>query len=189
MIPNDKTAAPAAEVLGVIDPKITTLGPQRPQASWGSPGQELNLSEAPPPWELEDERSASDARRFVTVPLDWSLRWINPKVLESSGWRFWQPVMVSDSRVQVKVPSLVSPDNTVRRGGDVGDILAWMPTHWVEARRRIKDERTAVFTRGSLTRQEQLKEDFGRGKFGRGVTLDSAKHPTHTIGEGRSMKD
>lgn len=131
-------SAGSPEELGTVSAPITDPTPETPTTAWQGPAGQIDLTEAPPPWEVnESEYSASDARRFVTVPDKWSLRWINPKLLEQFGWRYWQPVMASDTRVTVKVAQMAGPDNNIRRGAD---ILAWMPTHWVESRRKQQAE-------------------------------------------------
>ncbi len=97
--------------------------------------------------------------------------------------------MASDPKVKVHVSSMVSPEGNVRRGGATGDILAWMYTSWVESRRRLLAEETDRLTRSSVEQQQQLKEDFRRGKYGPYMRIESATHPTHTMGEGRTMRD
>lgn len=180
----DPGAAP--ETLGTVSASITDPTPETPTTAWTGPAGQIDLTEAPPPWEVNaSEFSASDARRFVSVPDKWSLRWINPKLLEQFGWRYWQPVMASDTRVTVKVAQMVGPDNNIRRGSD---ILAWMPTHWVDARRKQQSEATAKQTDSAVNRQSQLREEFRRGTYGPYVKLEGATHPTHTIGEGRTME-
>ena len=165
---------PQVEVLGTIPTHSKLISPN---------------SDPPPPWEQEDrEHAPSDARRFVEVPENWELRWINPRLLESLGWRYWQPVMASDPQVTVKVSTMVSPEGNIRRGGIAGDILAWMPKSWVESRRREQQKLTAELTQSAVSRQDQLREEFRRGDYG-AVTLEEARHPSHTIGEGRSMQD
>ncbi len=181
------------EVLGKIDvsdPKLST-DPQSPETAWQTEaGGRVSLAEPPPPWEVSDsELPLSEARRFVDVPANWTLRWINPRLLDQFGWRDWQPVMASDPKVKVHVSSMVSPEGNVRRGGATGDILAWMYTSWVESRRRLLAEETDRLTRSSVEQQQQLKEDFRRGKYGPYMRIESATHPTHTMGEGRTMRD
>jgi len=148
------------------------------------------VQEPPPPWETDDPRyAASDARQFVEVPKEWALRWLNPKIIEQSGWRYWQPVMASDPRVKVKVESMVTPEQNIRRGGAVGgDILGWMYQSWVESRRKLLSSAAAKLRESAIQRQELLKEEIKRGTYGP-VSLTESKHPTHTKGEGRSMKD
>lgn len=181
---------PATEVLGTVKPEITQPGPLTPHTLWTGPGgSTIDLTEAPPPWEIAADLPGSDARRFVDVPNDWTLRWINRRMLDTVGWRHWQPVMASDPRVTVKVSTMVSPENNLCRGGSNGDLLAWMPTHWVESRRRHLQERTARMTQGAMDRQESLRDEFKRGKYGSGVSIEEARHPTHTIADGRTMKD
>ena len=45
----------------------------------------------------------------------------------------------------------------------------------------------AKLTAPAGTRQSQLREEFRRGTYGPYLNLDTATHPTHTIGEGRTM--
>ena len=181
---------PHSEVLGTITPDITDPAPIHEQATWTSPsGQTIDLVEEPPPWEVghATEYTPSDARRFVDVPADWVLRWANPRLIDLNGWEYWKAVSASDSRVTVKVKAMVTVDNLIRRGGQTGDILVWMPRHWVESRRRQFQDATDRLTRSAVDKQQGLKEDFARGKYGQFVKLDTARHPTHTMGEGRTM--
>ena len=180
-------SAPKSEVLGTIDPPLTDPRP----AESAYVGGTVDLTEPPPPWEVDEKShlALSDARRFVEVPDNWELRWINPKLLDQLGWRYWQPVMASDERVTVHVQTMVSPEGNIRRGGATGDLLAWMYTSWVESRRQEQARLTAELTQSAVDRQETLKEEFKRGKYGPYVRLDSARHPTHTMGDGRSMTD
>ena|SRR3990167_4375258 len=182
-----KDTPPSGEVLGTINEQ----SPSDTTVAWEGPSGKVEMTEPPPPWEIEDARyAASDARRFVDVPDNWELRWLNPKLIESMGWRYWQPVMATDTRVKVKVDSMVSPDNNIRRGGaDGGDILGWMFKSWVASRRKQLQEATDRQRDSASNRQSQLREEFRRGTFGPNVSMEEAKHPTHTIGEGRSMKD
>ena len=180
------------KVLGVInDPRTLDPKPQGSQAQWEGPDGSLTVTEPPPPWELEDSSSPtqSDATRYVTKPDNITLRWINPRVLDAEGWRDWQPVMVSDPRFKAKVVTMVTPEGNIRRGGPSGDILSWMFTSWVISRRKQLAEATARQTGSAKGKQDQLKEDFARGKFGPYIRLDGATHPTHTMAEGKSMKD
>ena len=186
----DPETNPKAEVIGTVNPQITETGPQGASASWTGPSGSIDLDEGPPPWELEDAGfTASDARRYVEVPENWELRWINPKLLESSGWRYWQSVQASDPRVKVKVGQMAAPDGTIRRGGTTGDILGWMYRSWVESGRRKLAEETARLTASAVNRQQVLREEFSQGKYGPYVRLEEARHPTHTNLEGRSLKD
>lgn len=184
-------SSPSLEVLGTVNPTITDPTPMQPTSYFTGPaGEQVTFTEPPPPWEMGDKRyAASDARQFVDVPENWELRWINPKTLDQFGWRHWQPVMASDPRVKVKVDSMVSVSNNIRRGGDTGDILAWMWKSWVESRRRELSAASAQLRQSSVDRTATLKEEFARGTYGPNVRVESARHPTHTIGEGRSMVD
>ena len=179
--------APQAEVLGTI--QTPDIAPS-PSVAWEGPSGPIEVQEPPPPWETDDPRyAASDARQFVEVPKEWALRWLNPKIIEQSGWRYWQPVMASDPRVKVKVESMVTPEQNIRRGGAVGgDILGWMYQSWVESRRKLLSSAAAKLRESAIQRQELLKEEIKRGTYGP-VSLTESKHPTHTKGEGRSMKD
>ena len=181
---------PQAEVLGVVNPSITDPTPKSGGAMWKSEsGEDMEMLTPPPPWEVGQGEDDSDARRFVDVPNDWTLRWINPRLLDSQGWRYWQSVTASDPRVTVKVKQMQGADNLIRRGGLTGDILAWMYTTWVESRRKIRVQKAAELAGSAVAKQQQLTEEFKRGTFGPYLQFDSAKHPTHTIGDGRTMRD
>src|SRR5262245_9182824 len=182
---------PQAEILGTVANDLIAEGPQRTDTMWASDGGAVELSEPPPPWELDGggEEMASDARRYVDVPLNWTLHWINPRLLESTGWRHWEPVLASDTRVRVRVKQMAAPDGTIRRGGPAtGDILAWMYTSWVESRRRLLAKKTAELTESAVRKQQELRDEFRRGTYGPSQ-LDEARHPAYTIADGRSMKD
>lgn len=178
---------PAPEILGVVDTKLTDPTPKQESASWTGTSGEMEMVEPPPPWEVSSEFDASNARLYVDVPKNWTLRWINPRLLETQGWRHWQPVMASDPRVNCRVSQMVGPDNNIRRGGAVGDILAWMYTSWVESRRALLQKKTDAQTSAAYNKQETLREEFRRGTYGPNVRLEESRHPTHTILEGRSI--
>lgn len=183
----DLTDAPGAEVLGTLG------GPRKTEidASWDEETKTLvQMEEGPPPWETAGDGN-SDARQFLTCPEDWVLYWINPRQLDASGWRGWQHVRAKDPRVKVLVPSMVSPEGMVRRGGPTGDILAYMPLHWYAQRKAEFARLNARQTQASVDRLENLKEQINSGGFdgGRlGMHLD-ATHPTHTIGDMRGAND
>lgn len=177
------TDAPVSEILGTVAPDA--LEPQPETAVHDG----VTVTDPPPPWEISGEEADSDARHFVEVPSNWTLRWINPRLLDSQGWRYWQPVMASDTRVKVKVNTMVTPENNIRRGGPGGDILAWMLTSWVMSRRALNVKKAAELAQSAVDRQAQLREEFARGTFGPYVKLTDAQHPSHTIGEGRTMRD
>lgn len=181
----EHTEAPTADAVGTI--RSTRIETHTP-TSYGSGA---DLTELPPPWEVDPRWSKdnTDARQFVRVPETWELRWINPRLIDQVGWRDWQPVMASDPQVTVLVRQLVDVNNNIRRGGQTGDVLGWMPRHWVESRKRQKAERVARMTASAPRRIEELRERMRRGGFGPHVALESATHPTHTVGEGRTMKD
>lgn len=182
---------PRPEVLGTIphDSKLLSPEPVRPSVTWtNSEGVTFEITEPPAPWEVgEPGQSPSDARRFVECPPQWKLRWVNPRLLESEGWRDWQPVMASDPRVKVKVSSMVSPENYIRRGGIGGDILCWMWEGWYKSRAQQLIVRTMQQTESAFNKPEVLKEEFKRGTF-KGVRLEEANHPTHTLLDGKSLK-
>ena len=184
--------APAPEVLGSVKTQWLDEQPLQPTTIFTrESGETMTLTEPPPPWEVSGDKryAASDARQFVDVPENWELRWINPKTLDQFGWRYWQPVMASDSRVKVKVSTMISVENNIRRGGQTGDILAWMYRSWVVARRRELAQASAQLKQSSVDKTTRLHEEARRGTFGPNVSITDATHPTHTIGEGRSMKD
>lgn len=162
---------PESKLLGTIDPeKLTRRTP-------------TFAEDGPPPWEADPtgRYDNSDARRFVQVPDTWELRWLNPKRIEQAGLRDWQPVMAYDERVTVNVPAMISPEHYVRRGGRGGDILCFMPKHWVVSRNKVKAEIVRRKTQASIDMQKQVAEEINRGGYGPNVHVDSATHPTHTI--------
>lgn len=180
------------EVIGQIpaDSPLLQEQPATSSAQWSGPSGNIDLEEGPPPWELEDvEFSDSDARRFVTVPDNWKLYWINQRLLESAGPRHWSPVTAGDPRVKVKVAQMISADGSIRRGGEKGDILSWMYISWYESLRNRQRKVTDQQTQAALDNVDSLKEEFKRGAYGPYVHLDSAKHPTHTIAEIRNPTD
>ena len=181
----------APEILGTIpeDHPILESGPQGVSGQWATEsGTRIDLEEAPPPWELEsDSFENSDARRYVAVPLSWVLRWINPRFLESQGWRYWKPVMQSDPRVKVLVDQMVGPDGNIRRGGGTGDILAYMPLNWVIARRKQLQTQTAAQSDAAVRQQDELRDRFRQS--GGLIRMEESRHPTHTLADGRSLKD
>ena len=178
----------AFNILGSItDPKLLDPTPQGTDTQWQGADGQVSMAEPPPPWELDSnsELADSDAKRFVDCPANITLRWINPRVLDSEGWRDWQPVMTSDPRFKVHVHTMISPEGNIRRGGFSGDILAWMYTSWVESRRRKYAADTARLTQTAVDKQEQLRDEFARGKYGPYVKLEGATHPKYTNVETR----
>lgn len=143
----------------------------------------------PPPWEVDPGHRHQDARQYVHCPADVELRWVNPRILEQVGWRHWQAVPAKgDSRFIVKNRSMIAVDNTVRRGGTGGDILAWMYKHWVESRTSLKLAAIEKQKRSAVARHSQLREELARGSYNK-VRIDTAHHPTHTTADGRDMRD
>lgn len=184
----------ASEVLGVIAPSHTEPGPQGTTTTWGGASGPVSMDEPPPPWELEDQDyTASDARRFIDAPQNVALRWMNPRFIEASGWRYWQQVSIGDGRFKLKVDQMHMPDGTVRRGGPTGDILAWMYQSWLDKLRVKQQQDTDRQTQSARDRFEETKDDIRRGKYGPYVGLDETnskpQHPTHTLADGRTMKD
>ena len=181
---------PRPEVVGVIpsDSPILDPTPQGPEAVWQSASGSISFAEEPPPWEVAGgDADTSDASQYVQHPPEVTLRWVNPKLLESQGWRDWRAVSASDSRFKILVSSMVSPDGLVRRGGATGDILAFMPTHWVVKRRAILEEKTRKQSQAAIDRQQELRDEFKRiSPF---LAVDSAKHPRYTNADGRTMTD
>jgi hypothetical protein len=186
---------PISEVLGVIPSSETKPEPQGPTTTWATAsGGSIGLDEPPPPWELEDQDfTPSDARRFIDAPANIALRWMNPKFIEASGWRYWSQVSLGDGRFKLKVDQMLMPDGTIRRGGPTGDILAWMYRSWADKLRIKHQHETDKLTQSARDRFEETKNDIRRGKYGPHVTLEEGssrpQHPTHTMADGRSMKD
>ena len=170
----DLTSAPAVpEVLGTI------------------PLKNMPEFDDRPPWEVDQSfgKHDSDARKYVDVPDEWELRWLNPRLIDQIGTRYWQAVSASDPRVKVKVRMLVSPENYIRRGGPGSDILYYMPKVWVASRDRWKAERNAKHTQTAVDRFQATAEAINRGEFGSKVGAATVSHPTHTIADGRTMRD
>lgn len=185
---------PGNQLLGTIDTTnpLLTAAPQGTVTEWTSPdGTQITLTEPPPPWEISDNQYApSDARRFVETPPNWKLHWLNPRLLESEGWRDWQPLMASDNRVHVKVPSMVSPEGYIRRGGQGGDLLCWMWQGWHESKIRLHVQRTAEQYGKAAQDHDALKEESQRGTFGPHVRIEGVSRPgaTNTQLDGRVLK-
>lgn len=182
---------PQTEVLGHIpaDSKVLDPTPQGPETQWQSESGTVSFAEEPPPWEVAGgDADMSDASQYVEYPREVTLRWINPKLLESQGWRDWRAVLpLSDTRFKLKVTTMLSPDGNVRRGGSTGDILAFMPTHWVMKRRQILEEKTRRQSQAAVDEQQALREKLrSMSPF---LNLDSATHPRYTNADGRTMKD
>jgi len=144
----------------------------------------------PPPWEVDPsyDRHDSDARKFVKVPDNVTLRWLNPKLVSQTGLRDWQAVPAKgDSRFTLKLKTMAAPDNTIRRGDHNGDFLAWMWTAWVDSRTHLKRARVDRQNRKSTDTMQATQAAYNSGKFGRYVKAGEAHHPTHTMAEGRTM--
>lgn len=179
------TEAPEAELLGTIK------HPSDPSSSLNRLGDlKIDPHETPPPWELDPSslKHNTDARKFVSVPDNWELRWISPRLIDQLGWRDWQSVSASDPRVKVLVRSLITVDNLIRRGGPGGDILGWMYKSWVESRKQVKSRLVDKQSRSAVDRIANVKEEMARGSFGKYVGGVTGIHPTHTIGDGSTME-
>lgn len=175
-----------AEELAADAPQNVTLG--------SLSVEELERLDAQrPPWEVDERYTAdnTNARRFVDFPDHWEVRWLNPRLVDQSGLRDWQTVSANDKRVKLKVNSMQAPDGTIRRGSHSGPFLAYMPKPWVESRKKVKAELVRRRTQAAVDRQKRVTDEIRRGGFGdpRYIQVDSAHHPTHTIGDGRSMND
>jgi hypothetical protein len=161
----DLTEAPAPKLLGTVDPK-----------SFEDDGQ--------PPWESDPKwtKDNTNARRYVDVPDEWELRWLNPRQIDHSGFRDWRAVPAGHERIIVKNRSMIAADNTIRKGGHDGMLLAYMPKSWVASRLRLKEEHVERRTQSAVDRQKHLQEQVNRGGFGPNMRVESIKHPTHTSG-------
>ena len=171
------THLPGAEDLGTLSPDAL---------------KDLLTEPPPPPWETDPRFRLhdSDARRYVTGPDSWEFRWLSERMIAQEGMRNWEAVSASDPRVTVHHSTMVAPDNTIRKGDHRhGDLLCWMWKRWVESRNAQKREKVRKRTGAAMDRQEAVREQINRGSFGPYVHVDSAVHPTHTTGEGRSFKD
>ena len=136
----------------------------------------------PPPWEVEQAFHSGDAHAFVEVPSEWVLRWINPRTIERGGdWRYWQKVDPADSRVKIKVDAMKQVDNTIRRGGVNGDILAWMHKSWVKSANQVRVTRAQEQIRSAREKRELLNEEFQRGTFGKLEAL--ATHTSEQVNQ------
>ncbi len=163
---------PQAEVLGTLKANIAAP-PMVEGSTWVSPSGEVIQLESAPPWAqhvVGKGRDATDARQFVKCPgpEQWVLRWRSPKSLNDHGQLGWMPVTTTTPGVKALVPSMVAPDNTIRRGYQ-GDILHFMPRTWWEARVREKYEITRARSAAAREQQEQFMEDANRGKYGRHI--------------------
>lgn len=146
-----------------------------------------------PPWEIDDgwKKHNTNARQFVTVPDSWELRWLNPALIEHIGTRDWRAVVTEKGKVTIKrgYEQMVSPEGYIRKGGSQkGLILFYMPKSWVESRQRIKELESAKLKTGAVNRAAETAERINRGEYGQNVGA-SVRHPSHTIGDGRSMTD
>ena len=152
-------------------------------------GTVITLVEPPPPWEVGDATglAPSDARRFVECPPNWRLFWINPKSLNSWGWRDWQPIMASDHRVTCRVPTMISPEGYIRRGDTNGDILCWMWQGHYESKRKRTEGETRSLGDDAINKQQQLNEEVKR--LSPHFSVDQTKHPRYTNADGRTMRD
>lgn len=170
------TGIPEGKLLGTLDPATIT-----------KPSFE---EDGPPPWESDPKwvRDNTNARRFVDVPDHWELRWLNPRQIDHSGLRDWMVIPAQgDPRVTVKNTSMIAADNTIRKGGHGGALLAYMPKHWVESRKRLKNAHVDKISQSSVDRQQEVKDRINRGEFGPHTRVDSVTHPTHT--SGRALDD
>lgn len=149
-------------------------------------GERIEITEASPPWEVDPtyQKHSTDARRFVGVPDTWELRWLSARQLQHDTSRDWMPVKQGDPRVKIKAPTMVTPDGLIRRGGEGGDYLYWMPKHWVQSRLRLKAEKVK---RRSQRAVEGMQEAGAKAQRTGYMKIDSMTHPTHTQGDGRSM--
>ena len=151
----------------------------------------LNVNDAPPPWETEAKwaRDSTNARRFLDFPDEWEVRWLNPRLVQQFGLRYWQAVPADHEKVALKVPAMHAPDNTVRRFDHNGDFLAFMPKSWVESRERLRKERTTRALGLDRKKAEDTKEAINRGEYGPHIKVDHIRRPTNTQAEGSSMTD
>jgi hypothetical protein len=144
-----------------------------------------------PPWETDPQydRHDSDARKFLECGPEFTLRWLNPKLVSQTGLRHWQAVPArGDRRFKLKLASLMAPDNTIRRGDHGGDFLAWMYTEWVESNTKRKMARNSREKQKASEQYQTTREAINRGKFSPYIRSEEGLHPTHTIADGRMME-
>lgn len=186
------TDAPKTTLLGVIpEDQITNLTKKN---VWTAPnGSTVEFEVPPPPWETDPtyRLHETDARRFVDCPPEITLRWLNPKMVDHMTMRGWEAVPAKGNslfRLKPAAKAMAQADNTIRKGGAGSDFLAWMYRAWVDARTKQKIARANKATQSAVDRQQSLREQYARGGYAY-VSVDTAKHPTHTIGEGKTLTD
>jgi hypothetical protein len=169
------TEAPEGKVLGTIDPDTI----RKPTFE----------EDGAPPWETDPKwvRDNTNARRFVDVPDTWELRWLSPRVIDHAGLRDWKVLEANHERIKVKVRAMIGPDNTIRKGGHGGMLLAYMPKSWVISRQKMKNAHVDKMTQTAVDRQREVTERINRGEYGIHTRVDHAVHPTHT--SGRALDD
>jgi hypothetical protein len=59
---------------------------------------------------------------------------------------------------------------------------------WYDSKIRLHSEATDRQSQSAVDRQTRLKEEFASNTFGPNVRLAEAKHPTHTLLDGKSLK-
>jgi len=167
--------APESKSLGFIDPSLGFIDP----------------SDEAPPWEIEGKwaKDATNARRFVDFPEEWEVRWLNPRLVNQIGLRYWKAVPADHEGVKIKVPTMRAPDNTVRRFDHNGDFLAYMPKAWIASRDRMKVERVTRALGLDRKKAEDTQESINRGEYGPYVHVDHIRRPSNTQAEGSSMTD
>lgn len=183
-------APQSPQYLGSLD--LNQISPPAKTSTWtDADGTSFTIDEPPPPWEVDPRhgKDTTNARRFLArSPTNVEFRWINPKLLDSQGWRDWQPVMTSDDRFKLKreyETSMSDVTNNIRKGPG-GPILAFMPTSWVESRKRMKLQRAQAAKARSADRHDEVANRINRGDFGRYVQVDGTpKYPTNTQLDGR----
>ncbi len=183
--------APQPQLLGSIDLNDIQSPPSRPQTWTEKDGTQFTIDEPPPPWEVDPRhgKDSTDARRFLEkFPSNVEFRWINPRLLDSMGWRYWKPVLTSDPNFKLKPEyraTMTDVENNIRKGPG-GPILGFMPKSWVESRKRESHKRARDARGKAQDRQMQLSELVSRGDFGRYVKVDGKpQYPSNTQLDGR----
>ena len=151
----------------------------------------VNINDEPPPWEIEGKwaKDSTNARRFLDFPDEWEVRWLNPRLVQQVGLRYWKAVPADHERVTLKMAAMRAPDNTVRRFDHNGDFLAYMPKSWIASRDRVKAERAARALGLDRKKSEDTQEAINRGEYGPYVKVDHIRRPSNTQAEGTSMTD
>lgn len=178
---NPKLSSAAEELL--FNPETKVIGEIDAQKIANATNiEEFDPTKEPPPWEVGGrwKLAHSDVRRFISdYPDEWELRWLNPKLIDQSGMRYWRAVPADHPRVKLLIGSMRAADNTIRKGDHNGVFLAYMPKNWVESRKKLKEQNTYRKTQSAMERAEATRDSINRGDYGNHIRVESLKHPNY----------